>query len=65
MEPKKMNHDKRTVQRYVEKGLISQGEFDKYLKNLPDDAPLGQWVQVEEEETEFSESSDDSSESGA
>lgn len=28
--------DQRTVARYIERGLISQQDYDKYLQSLPD-----------------------------
>lgn len=51
----KRHVDRRTVDRYMEKGLIKEAELNTYLKGLPDDAANAQWVQMDLHDAEFSE----------
>lgn len=46
--------DRRTVDRYMDKGIIKRGDYESYLKSLPDDANNATWVQMDLEETEIS-----------
>lgn len=46
--------DRRTVDRYVEKGLIKKSDYESYLKSLTDDSNNATWVQMDLEETEIS-----------
>lgn len=46
--------DRRTVDRYIEKGKVKANEFQSFLKNLPDDAVNAQVVQLEMEDAEVS-----------
>lgn len=46
--------DRRTADRYIEKGLIKKSDYDSYLKSLPDDSANATWVQMDLEETEIS-----------
>lgn len=46
--------DRRTVDRYMDKGQIKRSDFDSYMKALPDDAANATWVQMDLEETEIS-----------
>lgn len=64
MEPLK-KFDRRTYDRYVESGIVSQSDFEKFIKNLPDDSAHAQWVQMDIHDTEISEDfpTDDSEES--
>jgi len=55
--------DRRTLDRYVEKGLVKEGDLNAHLKGLPDDTNNAQWVEMELHEAEIiddSENSDDS-----
>jgi hypothetical protein len=47
-------YDRRTVDRYVDKGLIKATEYQSFLKALPDDAANAQWVQMDMEDAEVS-----------
>ena len=62
-------YDRRTFDRYLEKGIVKRADWDSYLKNLPDESDNAQWVQMDLEETELShepmESDEATSEGGA
>jgi hypothetical protein len=45
--------DKRTVDRYVEKGQIKKSELESHLKALPDDTANADWVEMDLEEEEI------------
>lgn len=51
----KRHVDRRTVDRYKEKGLLKEADYQSYLKGLPDDAANAQWVQMDLHDTEISE----------
>jgi hypothetical protein len=56
MEKKNPRHyDRRVLDRYVEKGLIKEGEYQDHLKNLPDESSNAQWVQMDLHDAEISE----------
>ncbi|MBY0371318.1 hypothetical protein K2X33_11565 [bacterium] len=60
--PKSKQFDIRTSDRYVKKGIVSQKEYDAYVKALPDEEGNATWVQMDLHETEISvddDSSDD------
>lgn len=65
------HYDKRTYDRYLEKGIVKKTDFDSHLKNLPDESQNAQWVQMDMDEAELTDLSegsdlnDESSESGA
>jgi len=46
--------DRRTVDRYLEKGLLKDETFQTYLKNLPDESVNAQWVQMDLHDAEIS-----------
>jgi hypothetical protein len=48
-------YDRRVVDRYREKGMIKDSEFEAHLKNLPDETPNAQWVQIDLYEAEMGE----------
>lgn len=50
--------DRRTMDRYIEKGLISADEVKSYIKSLPDEAANAQYVQMDLHDAEISEDSD-------
>ena len=50
---KKPTYDKRTVTRYIEKGILTQTEFDKHRKTLPDESNNAQWVQIDMDSNDF------------
>lgn len=45
--------DKRTSDKYLDKGIVSQSEMQSHLKALPDDAANATWVELEMDETEI------------
>ena len=45
--------DRRTVDRYMDKGIIKKADYDAYLKSLPDDTANATLVQMDVEETEI------------
>lgn len=51
--------DKRTIDRYVEKGLIDKKAYETYLAKLPDDTANAEWVQTDLLEADFSDTGDD------
>lgn len=42
--------DKRIIERNIQKGMLSQGEYTKYLEKLPDAADNAEFVSIEEPE---------------
>lgn len=42
--------DKRTQDRYVEKGLVDKAHVQTVLKNLPDEAANATWVEIDMED---------------
>ncbi len=65
-------YDRRTTDRYVEKGALKDKDVESYLKNLPDETNNAQWVQMDlhdaelgDNESDDSEDSDESGEEGA
>lgn len=49
--------DRRTVERYIDKGLVKASEFQTYVKNLPDEANNAQWVQMDLHDAEITDES--------
>jgi len=47
--------DKRTIDRYREKGIVTDGEIQSHVKALPDLSNQCQWVQMDLHETEIGE----------
>ena len=47
--------DRRTLDRYREKGLLKKEDYEAYLKNLPDDSANAQWVQMDIHDAELGE----------
>ena len=45
--------DRRTVDRYVEKGLVKENELNSHLKGLPDDAANAQWIEMDLHDAEI------------
>lgn len=45
--------DKRTVDRYLSKGMISRQDYEKFLAELPDEEANAEWVQMELHDTEL------------
>lgn len=50
--------DRRTVGRYIGKGMITQKNYDDHLKNLPDDEANGEWVKLDLVDAEISDDDD-------
>lgn len=46
--------DKRVVDRYMQKGMVTKPEYQKYLEKLPDMASNVDYTKVEEEVAEES-----------
>ena len=46
-------YDRRTFDRYLEKGIVKRADWENYLKTLPDESDNAQWVQMDLEETEL------------
>jgi len=49
----KKNFDKRTVDRYIEKGLVKKADYESHLKALPDDSANAEFVEMEMDEAEY------------
>lgn len=47
--------DRRTCDRYMEKGLLKRTELESHLKGLPDDSANAQYVQMDLHDAEISE----------
>ncbi len=58
------HYDKRTFDRYLEKGIVKPQEFEAHLKNLPDDAANAVYVQMDMDEAELTDVSDNEGNSG-
>jgi hypothetical protein len=64
----KQKIDVRTYSRYVEKGLLKDGDVESYMKSLPDETENAVWVDptaeeaeiLEEDEEDFEESEETS-----
>ena len=52
-EQKKFSFDKRTVERYIEMGQITDADLKKHLQNVPDDAQNAEWVEMDIHDTEI------------
>jgi hypothetical protein len=55
-------YDKRVVDRYVAKGVVSKEELERRLANLPDETDSAVWVQLDMDEAEVSSVGADGSE---
>lgn len=55
-------YDKRVVDRYVAKGMVSKDDLKKRLEKLPDDTDQATWVQLDMDEAEVSSVDADGSE---
>jgi hypothetical protein len=55
--------DRRTTDRYVEKGLLKETELNSHLKNLPDEEKNAQYVQMDLHDAEITEEGNNSGES--
>lgn len=47
--------DRRTYDRYMEKGLLNKKEIEAHMKGLPDDTANAQYVQMDLHDAEISE----------
>ncbi len=54
----KKYYDRRTNERYVKKGILTQKDLDAHLKALPDDETAASFVQMDVHDTEASDGSD-------
>lgn len=59
------HYDKRTYDRYVEKGIVKPQDFDSYLKNLPDESANAVYVQMDMDEAELSDVSKEEEDLGS
>jgi len=57
--------DRRTQDRYVEKGLLKDADLKAYMKALPDEAANAQYVQMDLHDAEISEDENMNEEDGA
>ena len=55
-------YDRRTIDRYLEKGILTKDEHGKYLKNLPDETNNAQWVHMDLHDAEISDEGRDEDE---
>jgi hypothetical protein len=39
--------DRRTIGRYINKGMLSKEEYEAHLKSLPDEESNGEWVKLD------------------
>ena len=53
MADKQKTIDRRTAQRYIEKGVLKDSEFQSHLKHLPDETANAQWVEMDLLDTEL------------
>jgi hypothetical protein len=53
MKNSEMTFDKRIVTRNIYKNVLSEKEYNNFLKSLPDDASEGEPVTIEDEEKEI------------
>lgn len=53
--------DRRVIDRYVEKGVMSASEQQSYLKSLPDETQNADWVHLDLHDAEISDASLDNS----
>lgn len=51
--------DKRTIDRYLEKGVIDKKAYESYIAKLPDDTANAEWVQTDLLEADFTDTGDD------
>ena len=45
--------DRRTYDRYIDKGLVKDSEFNSHLKALPDETANAQWVEMDLHDAEM------------
>jgi len=55
---KRMLYDRRVVKKYINAGEVKESDFQTYLKKLPDEEKNGEWVTLDVEETEVTESTE-------
>ncbi|MBI1860676.1 MAG: hypothetical protein HYR96_07140 [Deltaproteobacteria bacterium] len=46
------HYDKRTVDRYVDRGVVKPADFQSRLKNLPDETNNAEWVKLDVNDAE-------------
>jgi hypothetical protein len=54
-------YDRRTMDRYLDKGLLKETELKKHMDGLKDDTDNAQWVQMDLHDAELSEDRDNGS----
>jgi len=52
-EKKNLHIDRRTADRYVERGVFSKTDYQAHLKALPDDTANAEWVHMELHDAEL------------
>lgn len=58
--------DKRTFDRYIERGVTKESDWKSYLKSLPDDSARAEWIELDMSDAEVAPSADaEDSEEGA
>ena len=54
MESQKPTIDKRTMDRYLSKGILKDSEIKEHFKSLPDSEANAQWVHMDMHEADLS-----------
>ena len=49
------HYDKRTMDRYLERGTIKDSDIKSRLKALPDDTENAEWIELDVSDAEFAE----------
>jgi hypothetical protein len=57
--------DRRVVDRYREKGMVKDADYETHIKDLPDESTNAQWVQFDLYETEMSDGDESSGDNHA
>lgn len=50
--------DKRTVDKYIERGIVKEADFKNRLKSLPDETANAEWVQLDVNDAEVADTAD-------
>lgn len=50
------HYDKRTLDRYIERGVVKESDFKNRLKALPDESPNAEWIELDMSDAEVAES---------
>lgn len=50
------HYDKRTVDRYIERGVVKEADLKSRLKSLPDETANAEWIELDMSDAEVAES---------